>query len=333
VEGEVEKLRSVPEYTAHLVYRIVRKDGRLRWVRDIGNCIRDDKGDPLFLQGAVYDVTEQKNAEEQALMQQQQLMEAAKMISLGNLVSGVAHEINNPNHIIMSHVYPLTEVWKQAEPVLARYHKEVGDLSLAGIPFEQAKKEIPEMFSAVLDGSTRIKTIVNELRDYARERPAEPPNPVQINQVVKSAITLLTNMLKRFTDRFSVDYEKRMPDVLGNYQRLEQVVIHLVRNACQALDNKEEAIKVSTAFDHKKRMVVLLVEDEGVGIEREAMEHITDPFYTTKRESGGSGLGLSTSTSIILEHRGTLSFTSVPGKGTVATVRIPAMDAAEGGAE
>jgi polar amino acid transport system substrate-binding protein len=304
-------------------YRIRHKNGEFRWVRDIGRCIPDPyHGEPL-VQGVVYDITGQKESEEHNRLQQQRLIQADKMISLGFLLSGVAHEINNPNHIIMAHVSPLLKAWKQAEPILTRYYDQVGEFSLAGMPFPEARREIPAMFSAMLEGSNRIKLIVNELRDYARERPADMTEKVHINHVVKSAVTLCTNMLHKATARFTADFGDDLPPVKGNYQRLEQVVINLVQNACQALPGKEYGIRVSTCYDEAGRAVVLKVKDEGEGIPPESLVHITDPFFTTKRDTGGTGLGLSISYSIILEHRGTLSFDSRPRRGTTATVTLP----------
>jgi polar amino acid transport system substrate-binding protein len=112
-----------------------------------------------------------------------------------------------------------------------------------------------------------------------------------------------------------------LPEVQANQGRLEQVVVNLVINACQALDRTECAIVIETgrARDH----VFIRVIDEGRGISAEALHKIKDPFFTTKRASGGSGLGLAVSDRIVQEHGGELTFQSVVGRGTTATLSIP----------
>jgi polar amino acid transport system substrate-binding protein len=111
--------------------------------------------------------------------------------------------------------------------------------------------------------------------------------------------------------------------VLGNSQRIEQVVVNLLLNACQALPDPEHCIVLTTYFDQTAGTVVLTVADEGCGISPEHIPHLTDPFFTTKRESGGTGLGLSVSATIVKEHNGTLEFESTPGIGTTVTLTIP----------
>lgn len=125
------------------------------------------------------------------------------------------------------------------------------------------------------------------------------------------------------TNHFSIEYGNLLPLLKGNFQRLEQVVINLVQNACQALPDKQKGIFVSTSYDEEKRGIVLRVEDEGIGIPSAILPHITDSFFTAKPESGGIGLGLSISSRIVKEHGGTMKFTSEPKKGTKAEIFLP----------
>jgi signal transduction histidine kinase len=130
-------------------------------------------------------------------------------------------------------------------------------------------------------------------------------------------------MIMKSTNHFSIEYGNPLPLFKGNFQRLEQVMINLVQNACQALPDNRKAIFVSTSYDEKKHGIVVNVEDEGTGIPSEILSHITEPFYTTKAHSGGLGLGLSISLKIVKEHGGTLTFTSESGKGTKAEIVLP----------
>ncbi len=178
---------------------------------------------------------------------------------------------------------------------------------------------------SIVKGSQRIKTIVGELRDFAQQGSAKLDEEVNLNEVVQSSITLLTNMLKKSTDRFSTELSAEPLMVRGNTQRLEQVAINLIQNACQALDGKDQALRVSTCADSSGNMVYLTVEDEGCGMDSDTLAHIMDPFFTTKRTRGGTGLGLSIAGGIVEEHGGALEFTSRLGQGTSAVLRLPAV--------
>ena len=114
-----------------------------------------------------------------------------------------------------------------------------------------------------------------------------------------------------------------IPKIRGNFQRLEQVIINLLANSCQAVHDRNKGISVSTFFDREKNMIVTEIADEGDGISPEDMTHIMDPFFTTKRDSGGTGLGLSISYNFIKEHGGELSLESETGKGTTAKIFLP----------
>ena len=111
--------------------------------------------------------------------------------------------------------------------------------------------------------------------------------------------------------------------VKGNFQKLEQVVINLLENSCQALDNKSKAIAVNTFFEKSDNCIIIEVIDEGIGMNPKVIKEITDPFYTTKRELGGTGLGLSVSSKIVSAHSGKLEFESELNKGTTAKIILP----------
>jgi polar amino acid transport system substrate-binding protein len=115
-----------------------------------------------------------------------------------------------------------------------------------------------------------------------------------------------------------------IPAIQGNNQQIEQVLINLVSNACQALENKGQGVTVSTLYDDAADQVSVIIKDEGRGIPPENLQHIMDPFFTTKRDEGGTGLGLSISYNIIKDHGGTLQITSGPEPGATAVIRLPA---------
>ena len=255
---------------------------------------------------------------------QRQLVQADKMAALGTLVSGVAHEINNPNGLILLNIPILRKVQADVARLLDRLREREGDFSLGGIPYSRMREELPKMLEEMQDGALRIKRIVNDLKDFARREDGAGKVLLDVNDASRKAVRLVEAVIRKHTDRFSAVYEADLPLVWGNPQRIEQVVVNLVLNACQALPDRSRAIEIATRHDDEKGMVVLCVRDEGTGIAPEHLPHLTDPFFTTKRETGGTGLGLSVSAGILKEHGGCLTFSSEPGKGTVVCLELPA---------
>ncbi|WP_355660633.1 transporter substrate-binding domain-containing protein [Halomonas salifodinae] len=260
---------------------------------------------------------------EELRQRQQQLIQADKMTSLGILVSGVAHEINNPSGLLLLNLPVLRDAYDDARPILEAHYREHGDFSLGGLPYSRMRDEIPPMLDEMLEGTQRIKRIVGDLKDFARQDSRDLDDALDLNQVVGTATRLVDNSIRQATDRFTTRYAPDLPTVRGNTQRLEQVVINLVLNACQALEARDQGIRLSTRHDAAARRVILEVADQGRGIPAEALNRLTDPFFTTRRECGGTGLGLSVSAGIVHEHGGELAFASRPGDGTTVTLSLP----------
>ena len=150
---------------------------------------------------------------------------------------------------------------------------------------------------------------------------------MDINQIVRASLNLASNYLKKATTNQVVDLAPDLPPLRGNARRLEQVVINLLLNACDALESDEAEIRVATRRDGGH--VVVEVADSGRGIAAADLPHITDPFFTTRRHAGGTGLGLSISAGIVEEHGGRLEFESEPGRGTTARIVLPVPPAGE----
>jgi PAS domain S-box-containing protein len=315
-EGEVKRIED----------RWTTRDNQVIFVSKNTRAIKDKEGNILYYEGTVEDITGQKRAEEKAKQQEQQLIQADKMIALGTLVSGVAHEINNPNNFIIMNTPLLLELWQKICPILERYYETSGDFSIKGFHYWELKRDVPELFEGIINGAKRIKNIVKDLKGFARRETDAVNQNVDINEVVKTAVNLLSTMIEKSTRHFSVHYGKDIPGFKGNFQRLEQVLVNLIQNSCEALPDKEKGIFISTDFEEQTGLITVKLVDEGIGIESQQVKYIMDPFYTTRRESGGTGLGLSISAAIINRHGGSLSFDSQPGKGVTATITIPVQE-------
>lgn len=260
---------------------------------------------------------------EELRLHQQQLIQADKMASLGVLVSGVAHEINNPSSLLLLNLPVLRDAWADAEPILEAHYRRHGDFPFGGLPYSRMREEIPGMIDDMQEGTRRIKRIVGDLKDFARQGGSAQAELFDLNEVVATAVRLVDNSIRKATGRFEAHYADDLPPLVGNAQRIEQVVINLVLNACQALENPAQGIRLTTRHERSEGRVLVEVCDEGCGIAPEDMHRLTDPFFTTRRECGGTGLGLSVSASIVSEHQGGLTFDSRPGHGTRAVLSLP----------
>jgi len=263
---------------------------------------------------------------QQVRASQGRLIQAHKLASIGMLASGIAHEINNPNNYIAFNSDLLTEIWADALPVLTEHARGDADFTLAGLPFEEIPATTARLLRGLSDGSRRISTIVNQLKQYARPASDAGSAGFDVNQAVTAAVALLEHHIRRQTDAFSLSLEEKLPKVQGVSQQLEQVLVNLMTNALQALSRRDQAIEVSSGRDTETGEVVISVRDEGEGMTPETLQRLKEPFFSTRLDSGGTGLGLSISENIIQEHGGSLQFESEPGRGTRAVVRLKVME-------
>jgi polar amino acid transport system substrate-binding protein len=146
---------------------------------------------------------------------------------------------------------------------------------------------------------------------------------VDLNAVIRAAARLLDARIRKATRRFELALAEPLPSIRGNAQRIEQIVVNLILNACEALPDAQRAVRVATEPDRQAGVIRVTVQDEGTGISPENLARLTDPFFTTKRDQGGTGLGLSVSATIVKEHGGTLEFRSSPGAGTTVVLTLP----------
>jgi two-component system NtrC family sensor kinase len=304
-------------------YEMVKKNGDILHTLVSAASQTDPLGRITSSIAVLEDVTALKRIENEARLARERMFQAAKMISLGTVVSGVAHEINNPISFVMLNAPALKKIWSDLVPVLADYRDRHGAFEAGGLSDDELIADVPELLDLIHQGAQRIKTIVEDLKSYSRQTPTRLDEQIDINRVVENSIRFTHDLISKATDRFSVNLEQRVPTFTGNRQRIEQVLINLLVNACEALTDRSRAITVETAFDASTCQVICSVRDEGEGVSEENLMQLTDPFFTTKRDTGGTGLGLSVSAGIIDMHGGNIDIAPNPDKGITVTLGFP----------
>lgn len=266
---------------------------------------------------------ERQQSEEQARLQREQLYQAGKMATVGTLAAGVAHEINNPVTAILLNAPILKEVWKSIVPILDKHGRENNHFRVQEMDAATLYDRTPRLLDHIEDSARRIRNIVNELKDFARLSPPEMDPDVSANTAVEKAVALVSNLIAKSTEHFIVDYAPDLPSFRANTQKVEQVIINLLVNACQALENKQQSIRVTTGWNPESGYVFVAVQDEGCGMSSDVQQRLKDPFFTTKQSAGSTGLGLAISDRIMKDHGGKMEFASSLDEGTRATLYFP----------
>jgi PAS domain S-box-containing protein len=281
------------------------------------------RGAERYLTAIIRDMSARKHLEEVARQQELQLIQANKMTALGTLVSGVAHEINNPNQLILFNSGLLADIWSDALEILEDRYQVSGEFLLGGLPYSEMRNSVAVLIHDVKDGAKRIQRIVAELKNYARPQSAEAQVSFAINEVVERAVRLLKHLITQKTLHFKTELSEALPLLRGDPQQVEQVLVNLLINALEALPDPQKSVSVVSKLLDDGRQVCVEVRDEGIGIAAEHIEQLCDPFFTTKQAKGGTGLGLAISASLLRAQGGCLSFSSAPGQGTCARVIFP----------
>jgi signal transduction histidine kinase len=251
------------------------------------------------------------------------LIQTNRMTSLGLLISSMAHNINTPNGAIKLAAQHLNRSWKDALPILEQVTKDEGEFTLGGLPFGEAKAEILGASESVIANADRVERVIQNLREYNVGGKSEFYPGVSLNLVVSEAMTIIRAHGRQGEVGIVPDLAADLPDIVGNKYQLEQVVVNLLMNAMQATSGRNGVVKVRTEYDQKGHEARIIIIDKGDGIPPSVRRHLFEAFFSTRIDSGGSGLGLYISKFIVNEHRGTLTLESGQGDGTIATVCLP----------
>jgi signal transduction histidine kinase len=258
---------------------------------------------------------------------EQQLQQADKLASLGQLVSGIGHEINNPNQFIRGNIKILKQSLEDLLPIIEEHVKEHPDLKVAKLNYDFWRKHIMTLVDDMDHGSQRIKGIVEGLRTFARKDEGLLVDTIDINTLIEASARLVHNEVHKHAD-IQLDLAEGLPPFTGNAQKIEQVLVNLLVNAGQAMRDDERGL-ITVRTRPVDSDIMIDVEDNGAGMNEKTQKQIFDPFFTTKRAKGGTGLGLAIVYRILEEHGGHISVKSKPGTGTAFTIRIPARAAAQ----
>lgn len=258
---------------------------------------------------------------------QAKLVHSAKMVSLGQLVAGVAHELNNPIGFIYSNITHLDDYSKKLIELVDVAEKNPQQLSekKEELEFDYITKDMPKLIASCQDGARRTKEIVLGLRNFSRLEAAKLQE-VDLHQCLDTTLNLLQGEIK---NRIQIhkNYEP-IPTIHCYVSQINQVLMNILSNAVQAIEGSGNiwitTIAVKDAADRKGR-VKISIQDSGKGMDSETLEKIFDPFFTTKIVGQGTGLGLSISYGIIQNHGGEIQVRSEVGVGTEFTVTLPEM--------
>ncbi len=253
-----------------------------------------------------------------------QSIQADRLAALGEVVAGVAHEINNPNSFITYNVPMLKEIWDSLEPVVRDHAAQHAAFIGNPIQPDEMIQDMNDVIDSIRIGSERISKVVVNLKDFARLDESPEFKPIDINEVIEKTLTIVGAQLRRSADQVVTHLDDNLPEIQGHFGKIEQVLANLLTNASHALPQKRGSIiSISSRYIKRLRAVVVAVEDNGSGIAVESLHRIFEPFYTTRRSTGGTGLGLSISHGIVEEHGGILGVLSKPGLGTCFSLLLP----------
>jgi len=254
-----------------------------------------------------------------------QLIQREKMASVGQLVAGVAHELNNPIGFVFSNVSTLEDFVRRLRAMLEAYRDvPLPDTDRARVQeqwdtlkVDYALKYLDSMIQGIREGAERARKIVRDLRVFARTQD-DVRQPVDLHEDLESSLTLLNHLLK---DRITVHRKfGELPSVECSRSQIDQVFLNILANAAQAIQGHGEIVIETRA---ENGWAVVAISDTGPGIPAELIGRIFDPFFTTKPVGEGTGLGLSISYEIVGKHGGEIRAESPLGGGTTLTVRLP----------
>jgi signal transduction histidine kinase len=257
-------------------------------------------------------------------LMERELIQSEKLASLGLLISGIVHEINNPNNFISFNMPILRDYLQEILPVLDEHAAKTPHYEVQGMPYAEFRADVMKLLENIEHGSTRINATVAKLKEFSRKRDEKGARPILPTGVVERAVAICHTQIRKTVKTFDVQVQQDMPEMVSDPDAIEQTLINLLINAAQAADKPDSHIRLK-AWREISGMegLVLEVEDNGCGMEAKTASRIFDPFFTTKEEKLGTGLGLYISKNLLESVGGFITVESEIGRGTAFRVVLP----------
>ena len=261
----------------------------------------------------ISDITESK-------MLERQLIQQEKMAALGVLISGIAHEINNPNNYISVNIPILREYLNVVMPMVDEYAQKHPDLEILHMPYPEFREDIFELLDNVQHGSRQIKSIVRDLKVFSKPGKDKRIEKIDLKPIIEKVVAFCTSKIERTVKTFNVNIPESLPQVRIDSQSLEQILINLLINAAQAfekpLDGNSIVHLIVSLDNSRENRLIIEVSDNGGGMDERTLEKIFTPFFTTKSSEGGIGLGLYIVQNLIEKMGGCIEVESKLGSGS-----------------
>ncbi len=307
-----------------LSYRIRNRDGGIHWVWEKGRAISDEDGNILALEGFATDITERKQMEEM-------MIQSEKMLSVGGLAAGMAHEINNPLAGILQNLQVINNRIRPDNEKNRQIAQEC-NISIDDLYCYLERRGLLSMFDNIASSSQRAAQIVGNMLAFSRKSDGNLRHE-NLARLLDTTIDLAANEydLKKHYDFKKIkiirNYQE-LPAVSCQAGKIQQVILNLLKNAAQAMTEAGTPDpQIRIRLDRDADMALITVEDNGPGMSEEIRQRIFEPFFTTKENGVGTGLGLSISYFIITEdHKGSMQVESQPGQGTRFSISLPSRE-------
>ena len=277
----------------------------------------DDSGNIETTIIRIHDITEKKRLEKQ-------LIQSEKLASIGVLVSGIAHEINNPNNYISVNIPILRDYINTVIPIIDEYAKKHPDLEILHMPYTEFRKDIFELLDNIQYGSRQIKSIVKELKIFSKPDKDKTIEEIDLKPMFEKVVAFCRSKIGKTVKTFTVNIPENLPEMLIDRKPLEQILINLLINAAnsfdQPVDENSRVDLVVSMDDSKENQLVIEVSDNGRGMDEKILEKIFDPFFTTNPSEEGPGLGMYIVHNLIEELGGRIQVESKLGEGSKFTV-------------
>ena len=304
------------EITQHTELKFRRKDNTLFWGR-VDLTFHTHIIDKQMILCSILDITDRKDAEKDLKEKQAQLTHADRLSSLGEMATGMAHELNQP----LSRI----RVNAQGFQILLNKHSVLS---------EHLIEKFDKRMAAIIKEVDRAASIIEHMRGFARSKGHQ--QYISIREPIESSLNFFQEQFKHHNIILETHFEDDLPEIFADPQLFEQVIVNLLSNARYAVDKKEESMKNSetqqsnyqkrvriTLFEESNHFIFLKVSDNGIGMTDQEKRACMDPFFTTKNVGEGTGLGLSIVRNIIKEFSGFLTIESQKNDGTDIIISIP----------